>query len=177
MQAERLVTTESLRGFRVVPLSLDELRDAMSVRMMVETQALRAAIRNDDGGSSRRSTPSTSRLDAPDLRLTSGLSRRGITRSTAPCWRRANCRGRWNSLRPPPRGDGALPHPDPFGRLAPGRPRRASRTQRPKKNWLNLLDVISNPSASSTNCIDRSRSWAISGLPPTTVMKRALKID
>ncbi|MER8442066.1 FCD domain-containing protein [Mesorhizobium sp. M1066] len=42
------MTTESLRGFRVVPLSLDELRDAMSVRMMVETQALRAAIRNDD---------------------------------------------------------------------------------------------------------------------------------
>lgn len=48
LQAERLVTAESLRGFRVAPLSLDELHDAMSVRIMVETQALRAAIRLGD---------------------------------------------------------------------------------------------------------------------------------
>lgn len=50
LQAERLVTAESLRGFRVAPLSLDELHDAMSVRIQIESEALRAAIRlgNDD---------------------------------------------------------------------------------------------------------------------------------
>lgn len=48
LQAERLVTAESLRGFRVAPLSLDELHDAMSVRIQIETVALRAAIRLGD---------------------------------------------------------------------------------------------------------------------------------
>lgn len=48
LQAERLVTAESLRGFRVAPLSLDELHDAMSVRIQIETEALRAAIRLGD---------------------------------------------------------------------------------------------------------------------------------
>ncbi len=48
LQAERLVTAESLRGFRVAPLSLDELHDATSVRIMIETQALRAAIQSGD---------------------------------------------------------------------------------------------------------------------------------
>lgn len=48
LQAERLVIAESLRGFRVAPLSLGELHDAMSVRIMIETQALHAAIRLGD---------------------------------------------------------------------------------------------------------------------------------
>lgn len=48
LQAERLVTAESLRGFRVAPMSLDELHDAVSLRISIETQALRAAIERGD---------------------------------------------------------------------------------------------------------------------------------
>jgi len=48
LQAERLVTAESLRGFRVAPLSLEELHDATSLRILIETEALRASIRHGD---------------------------------------------------------------------------------------------------------------------------------
>lgn len=48
LQAERLVTAESLRGFRVAPMSYDELNDAVSLRIAIETQALRASIVNGD---------------------------------------------------------------------------------------------------------------------------------
>lgn len=48
LQAERLVTAESLRGFRVAPLSLDELRDAVSLRIVVEVEALKASISKGD---------------------------------------------------------------------------------------------------------------------------------
>ena len=48
LQAERLVTAESLRGFRVAPLSLDELHDTVSLRILIETRALRAAIAEGD---------------------------------------------------------------------------------------------------------------------------------
>jgi len=48
LQAERLVTAESLRGFRVAPLSLDELHDAMSLRIVIETEALKASISQGD---------------------------------------------------------------------------------------------------------------------------------
>ena len=44
LQAERLVTAESLRGFKVAPLSLAEFEDAVRVRILVETEALRGAI-------------------------------------------------------------------------------------------------------------------------------------
>jgi GntR family carbon starvation induced transcriptional regulator len=48
LQAERLVTAESLRGFRVAPLSLDELHDATGLRILIESEALRASIRLGD---------------------------------------------------------------------------------------------------------------------------------
>lgn len=48
LQAERLVTAESLRGFRVAPLSLDELHDAVSLRILLETKALRESIATGD---------------------------------------------------------------------------------------------------------------------------------
>lgn len=48
LQAERLVTAESLRGFRVAPLSLHELHDAVALRIVVETEALKASIRLGD---------------------------------------------------------------------------------------------------------------------------------
>lgn len=44
LQAERLVTAESLRGFRVAPLSPEEFEDALASRLLIETEALRAAI-------------------------------------------------------------------------------------------------------------------------------------
>lgn len=50
LHAERLVTAESLRGFRVAPLSLDELHDAVNVRIKVECDALRASIKLGDDG-------------------------------------------------------------------------------------------------------------------------------
>jgi DNA-binding GntR family transcriptional regulator len=48
LQAERLVTAESLRGFRVAALSLDELHDAVSVRILIETEALNTSIASGD---------------------------------------------------------------------------------------------------------------------------------
>lgn len=48
LQAERLVTAESLRGFRVAPLSVDELHDAVSLRIVIEVEALKASISKGD---------------------------------------------------------------------------------------------------------------------------------
>lgn len=49
LQAERLVTASSLRGFRVSALSLGEFEDALQARLLVETEALRLSIaRGDD---------------------------------------------------------------------------------------------------------------------------------
>lgn len=49
LQVERLVTAESLRGFRVSARSLAEFEDALQARLLVETQALRLSIaRGDD---------------------------------------------------------------------------------------------------------------------------------
>jgi GntR family transcriptional regulator, carbon starvation induced regulator len=50
LQAERLVTAESLRGFRVAPLSLEEMHDAVSLRIVIETGALKASIKLGDDG-------------------------------------------------------------------------------------------------------------------------------
>lgn len=53
LQSERLVTAESLRGFRVAPLSAAEFEDALNTRLLIELAALRAAIaRGDDGWAS-----------------------------------------------------------------------------------------------------------------------------
>lgn len=45
LQAERLVDAVALRGFTVAPLSLAEMEDAIRQRILIEAQALRAAIR------------------------------------------------------------------------------------------------------------------------------------
>lgn len=44
LSAEGLVVAESMRGFRVAPLSLEDLRDTMETRIFVETEALRRSI-------------------------------------------------------------------------------------------------------------------------------------
>lgn len=48
LQSERLVVAEALRGFRVAPLSIAQLRDAVACRIHIESEALQAAIRNGD---------------------------------------------------------------------------------------------------------------------------------
>lgn len=49
LQAERLVTAESLRGFRESSRSLAEFEDALNARLLIETEALRLSIaRGDD---------------------------------------------------------------------------------------------------------------------------------
>lgn len=48
LAAEGLVTSEAMRGFRVAPLSLDDLRDTMETRTFVETEALRRSIERGD---------------------------------------------------------------------------------------------------------------------------------
>ncbi|NMM42867.1 FCD domain-containing protein [Rhodospirillaceae bacterium KN72] len=46
LQGERLVVSQSLRGFVVAPLSRDEMNDAIDARILVEGEALQRAIRN-----------------------------------------------------------------------------------------------------------------------------------
>ena len=48
LQSERLVESAALRGFRVTPLSIEEMRDAMSARTLIDCEALERAI--DQGG-------------------------------------------------------------------------------------------------------------------------------
>lgn len=46
--ADALVTAEGQRGFRVTPISIDDIRDITNMRKMMETQALRDAIASGD---------------------------------------------------------------------------------------------------------------------------------
>lgn len=48
LQVERLVIAEALRGFRVAPLSVDEMLDAINTRIDLERDALRLSIRYGD---------------------------------------------------------------------------------------------------------------------------------
>lgn len=48
LQVERLVLAEALRGFRVAPLSVDEMQDAISTRILLESDALRLSIQYGD---------------------------------------------------------------------------------------------------------------------------------
>jgi len=44
LQSERLVDSEALKGFRVAPLSLKEMRDSMSARILIDCEALSRSI-------------------------------------------------------------------------------------------------------------------------------------
>src|SRR5690606_11570960 len=44
LQSERLVESVALKGFRVTPLSLKEMQDSMSVRTLIDCEALRRSI-------------------------------------------------------------------------------------------------------------------------------------
>ena len=48
LQVERLVIAEALRGFKVAPLSVHEMQDAIDSRILVESDALRLSIRHGD---------------------------------------------------------------------------------------------------------------------------------
>lgn len=44
LHAERLVVASALRGFRVAPFSLDEMRDAIETRVLIDVEGLRRSI-------------------------------------------------------------------------------------------------------------------------------------
>ncbi|MFN4099180.1 MAG: GntR family transcriptional regulator [Pararhodobacter sp.] len=69
LQAEGLVTAESLRGFRVAPLSLAAFEDSLQTRLLIETEALRASILKggDDWAAAIVSTLYAFRLQADRL--------------------------------------------------------------------------------------------------------------
>ncbi len=48
LRVERMVTAEALRGFKVASLSVVEMQDAVDTRIVIESDALRLAIRNGD---------------------------------------------------------------------------------------------------------------------------------
>lgn len=48
LQSERLVVSVAMCGFSVAPLSVPEMRDAMQTRVLIDTEALRLAIRHGD---------------------------------------------------------------------------------------------------------------------------------
>ena len=48
LQSERLVLSTALRGFSVAPLSREEIEDATETRILIESEALRRAMRNGD---------------------------------------------------------------------------------------------------------------------------------
>ena len=48
LQVERLVASTSKRGFRVAPVSLEEMWDAINTRILIETEALRQSLAHGD---------------------------------------------------------------------------------------------------------------------------------
>lgn len=48
LQVERLVSSTSKRGFRVAPVSLKEMWDAIDTRILIETEALRQSLAHGD---------------------------------------------------------------------------------------------------------------------------------
>lgn len=48
LQSERLVISQSLRGFKVAPMSVEELNDSMNMRILIETDALKKSIERGD---------------------------------------------------------------------------------------------------------------------------------
>ncbi len=50
LHSEGLVTLESMKGFRVAPVSLDQLRDLSRVRIEMESLAIRWSIQQGDAG-------------------------------------------------------------------------------------------------------------------------------
>jgi GntR family transcriptional regulator, carbon starvation induced regulator len=72
LQGERLVTAESLRGFRVSELSLAEFEDALLTRLVVETEALRLSIRDGDDDWAAQVVATTYALKLQAQRQTDG---------------------------------------------------------------------------------------------------------
>lgn len=72
LQGERLVTGESLRGFRVSHLSLAEFEDALCMRLLVEVEALRLSIRQGDDDWAARIVAATYALKLQAARQAEG---------------------------------------------------------------------------------------------------------
>ena len=48
LRSERMVLTTTSRGFRIAPLSVDEMRDACETRILIDCDALRRSVANAD---------------------------------------------------------------------------------------------------------------------------------
>ncbi|MNS77979.1 HTH-type transcriptional repressor CsiR [compost metagenome] len=48
LRSERMVLTTTSRGFRIAPLSVEEMRDACETRMLIDCDALRRSLANAD---------------------------------------------------------------------------------------------------------------------------------
>lgn len=48
LRSERMVLTTTSRGFRIAPLSVDEMRDACETRILIDCDALRRSLANAD---------------------------------------------------------------------------------------------------------------------------------
>lgn len=64
LHSERLVDSVALKGFRVAPLSLKEMQDSMSIRTLIDCEALRRSI---DGATDDWETAIVAALHALDL--------------------------------------------------------------------------------------------------------------
>jgi len=72
LSQEGLVRSDERRGFRVAPLSADDLRDITRMRLMLDVQALQEAIRHGDDGWEASIVSAFYRLDKVESRLPDG---------------------------------------------------------------------------------------------------------
>lgn len=73
LSAEALVIAEGQRGFRVAPMSVDDLRDLSAARTLIETHALRESIMNGDDDWEAGVVAAFHRLSRAQERLDEGL--------------------------------------------------------------------------------------------------------
>lgn len=69
---EGLVRSDERRGFRVAPLSIEDLADITRLRVLIETQALADAIKHGDDEWEAQVVAAFHRLEKVESRLTSG---------------------------------------------------------------------------------------------------------
>lgn len=73
LQMERLVVAAASRGFSVAPLSIEEMRDATEVRILIECEALQRSIRDGDDNWEAQIVAAFHALDLQARRVSSGV--------------------------------------------------------------------------------------------------------
>lgn len=72
LTSEGLVVLEGQRGFRVAPISLDELKDVSRIRKLLEGEAVRIAIHNGDEAWEAAIVSAFYRLEKAETRMAEG---------------------------------------------------------------------------------------------------------